>query len=40
MDVVQQFSNETLGLLIQKMNQRNEQVLDIVQTSYDECRRW
>lgn len=31
MDVVQQFSNETLGLLLQKMNQRNEQVFDIVQ---------
>lgn len=31
MDVVQQFSNEALGLLLQKMNQRNEQVFDIVQ---------
>lgn len=31
MDVVQQFSNETLGLMLQKMNQRSEQVLDIVQ---------
>lgn len=30
MDVVQQFSNETLGLLLQKINQRNDQVLDIV----------
>lgn len=31
MDVVKQFSNEALGLLIQEMNQKNEQVLDIVQ---------
>lgn len=31
MDVAQQFSNETLGLLLQKINQSNEQVFDIVQ---------